>query len=293
MQANREYQSSVFVSYFKETPERLIELLNAVAKTFFPMDTPVEIKTLDGVLFKERLNDLAFLVAGRLIVLVEHQSTVNLNMPIRFLMYIGRIYEKLLDGSRDLYRTELIKIPKPKFYVLYTGLDPCEDRVELDLASAFMDSDGSEQLNLTVPVYNVNEGHNKEIMERSRSLEEYAAFMGLVRKYRAQNLPLDQALSTAIEHAIREGIMTEYLREHGSEVHNMLYTEYKLEDALEVRYEEGLHKGEQEGKRQGVQEVAQKMIRRNRPPEEISEVTDIPLDEVLRLKAELEGIRQL
>jgi hypothetical protein len=310
MQANREYQSSVFVSYFKETPERLIGLFNALAKTNFQKDTPIEIKTLDGALFKERLNDLAFLVKGRLIVLIEHQSTINLNMPIRFLIYIGRIYEKLLDGNRGIYRTELVKIPKPEFYVLYTGLEPCEDREDLDLTSAFMEPDGDEQsddseqsdssgqlngggqLILKVPVYNVNEGHNSEIMERCRSLEEYAAFMGLVRKYRAQGMSLKEALSAAIAHAIREGIMADYLREHGSEVYNMLYTEYRLEDALEVRYEEGERKGKQEGRQEGEAEkakkVAQKMIRWNRPLEEIVELTELPLYEVLRLKAELE-----
>ena len=37
----------------------------------------------------------------RLIVLVEHQSTINENMPLRLLEYVSRIYEQIVPSEID------------------------------------------------------------------------------------------------------------------------------------------------------------------------------------------------
>ena len=41
----------------------------------------------------------------------------------------------------------------------------------------------------------------------------------------------------------RRVFSAEFLREHGTEAVNMLFTEFDMEDALEVRYEEGRNRG--------------------------------------------------
>jgi hypothetical protein len=46
------------------------------------------------------INDISFTIAGMLVVLVEHQSTINPNMPLRLLLYMARIYEKIIDNRR-------------------------------------------------------------------------------------------------------------------------------------------------------------------------------------------------
>ncbi|MBO5141046.1 MAG: hypothetical protein J6B76_10405, partial [Peptococcaceae bacterium] len=74
MPANREYKDSVF-SLYLSNPERLIDVYNAVAKTNYPLDTPVEINTLTNVLYKNQLNDLSFVLDNQYVVLIEHQST--------------------------------------------------------------------------------------------------------------------------------------------------------------------------------------------------------------------------
>lgn len=124
MQGNRNYKDSVFSKYFSEDTRRLIELYNAIEGTSFPLDTEVQITTLDDSLFMDRINDLAFVLNGQLVVLVEHQSTINENMPLRLLMYLGRTYEKILS-SENLYRKRLVPIPTPKFIVLYNGTEDC------------------------------------------------------------------------------------------------------------------------------------------------------------------------
>jgi hypothetical protein len=60
-----------------------------------PPDVPVSINTLKGVLFRSHLNDISFVVGDTIVVLIEHQSTINPNMALRLLMYIARVYEQL------------------------------------------------------------------------------------------------------------------------------------------------------------------------------------------------------
>ena len=80
--ANREYKDSVFSLYFSDK-ERLIELINAIEGTNYPTDTEVEINTIEEALYKDRKNDVSFIINGELVVLVEHQSTMNKNMHLR------------------------------------------------------------------------------------------------------------------------------------------------------------------------------------------------------------------
>jgi hypothetical protein len=50
-------------------------------------------------------------------------STINPNMALRLLMYIARIYEKLIE-NKNIYSGKPIKLPRPEFFVLYNGLLP-------------------------------------------------------------------------------------------------------------------------------------------------------------------------
>ena len=45
----------------------------------------------------------------------------------------------------------------------------------------------------------------------------------------------------------REGIFAEFVREHGTEAVNMLFTQFNMDDALDVRYEEGVEDGYERG----------------------------------------------
>ncbi|MDR1949741.1 MAG: Rpn family recombination-promoting nuclease/putative transposase [Spirochaetaceae bacterium] len=94
MGVNRGYKDSVFSRLFGE-PETLRELYGAIEGISLPPDIPITINTLEGVLFKTRMNDISFEIGDKLVVLIEHQSTINENMPLRLLMYITKIYEKI------------------------------------------------------------------------------------------------------------------------------------------------------------------------------------------------------
>ena len=97
---NREYKNSVFALLFG-TPTEAARMCNTLFGTNYGPDD-VEIATLVNVLFRGRINDLAFVVGGKLVVLIEHQSTINPNMVIRMLEYYVDVNGRLVK-EENLY----------------------------------------------------------------------------------------------------------------------------------------------------------------------------------------------
>ena len=117
---NTKYRDSVFQSFFNE-PIRLLSLCNAVLETNYNDPTKLEINTLEGIFFDKQKNDISCSIDNHFLVLVEHQSTVNNNMPFRFLCYVTELLNNLIKNKRKLYQENLILFPTPKFFVLYNG----------------------------------------------------------------------------------------------------------------------------------------------------------------------------
>ena len=85
MSVNREYKNSLFTTLFNDA-EKLLSLYNALSGSNLPPGTPVEIATLEDVLFNYRRNDVAFVLDDRIVILIEHQSSISANMPLRLLI---------------------------------------------------------------------------------------------------------------------------------------------------------------------------------------------------------------
>jgi hypothetical protein len=254
---NREYKDSLFVRYMAESKERLVEVYNAVRGSDMPSDTEVEVNTLENVLYYGVNNDLSFTLGGSLVVLVEDQSTVNFNMPLRLLVYVASLYSALLP-SRAMYAKKTVKVPRPEFIVFYNGKDEMPDTMELRLSEAFMDAQAKEKLELTLSVYNINPGHNEEIRGRSRALRDYSSFVAKVHEYEKSGMSLEEAIGAGVKYAIGNDIMSDFIERHSSEVRNMLFMEYDPEEArkvaMEEGYEDGLEKGLEEGLEKGISE---------------------------------------
>ena len=199
-------------------------------------------------------NDLAFMLETN-IYLYEHQSTLNPNIPLRDLIYIGIEYQQYVD-DKSLYSSRLQKIPAPKFMVFYNGTDAVDDRVELRLSNAYEHLAGEPDLELKVLMLNVNEGHNKELMEQCQTLKEYAIYVARVRKY-ASEMNLNDAVARAIDECIKEGILVEFLRKNRSEVKMVSILEYDKEweekKLRKAEYEAGRSEGIEIGKSEGIE----------------------------------------
>jgi predicted transposase/invertase (TIGR01784 family) len=288
---NREFKNSLFVAYLTDDTKRLIEVYNAVIGADFPPDSAVEVNTLDKVLYQGLKNDLSFTIDGNLVVLIEDQSTINMNMPLRLLMYVARIYETLLP-SRAIYAEKTVKVPRPEFIVFYNGKDEMPDTVELKLSEAFKDAHTKETLELTVTVYNINPGHNEGIRRRSKALWEYSTLVSKVHEYNKSGMELADAIAAGVEYAIGNGVMPEFIRKHSSEVNGMLFAEYDpvearkvameegFEDGFEDGLEEGITRGIVKGRDEGYAEIVLHMKRNGRSATEIATDTGMSFEQI-------------
>jgi len=251
---NRKYKDSVFTLLFGEK-SNLLELYNAIANTSYGSNTDIRITTLEDALFMERINDISFVIEGKLVVLIEHQSTINPNMPLKMLIYMGRNYEKIIDKD-GLYSTKKMFIPKPEFIVLYNGVDECPDRQVLKLSEMFSEplKESIANLELVVNVYNINIGRNEEMATRSEKLKGYEFFIYLIREY-LKVMDRDSAISRAVADCIRQNVLKDFFEEHGSEVHNMLFGEWNWDDAKRVWQREAREDGREEGRNENREEI--------------------------------------
>jgi hypothetical protein len=262
---NKKHKDSVFTFLFSN-PVLLRELYSAIEGITLPPDIPVDINTLSDVLFMNQINDISFLIDNRLVVLIEHQSTVNENIPLRLLEYIGRIYEKIIDSGKR-YQKKLTKIPKPEFIVLYNGIDRYPDYTELKLSDMFKDIEGLIKtgndrlpLELVVQVYNINHGHNSAILKRCETLNGYTIFIDKIREYQAKGKTLEESIKPVINYCIRNKVLKKFLEDNSSEVRNMIFGDGKWDHkrhmavAKEEAREEGLAEGRAEGLEKGRKE---------------------------------------
>lgn len=256
---NKEYKVSAFTAYFG-TPRHAADLYRALGHEPDIRPEDIQYTTLKDVLFMARKNDLAFTVKKKILVIGEHQSTVNANMPLRDAIYYGRTLEKLVP-SRALYKNRRIWLPTPEFYVFYNGTREQPPESVLHLADAYLEKTAEPMLQLDVKVINVNPSAKHPILEECRSMYEYSWFVQRIRDYTALGHAREEAILRTLDDCMKEGILVDFITEYGTEVKNMLFTEFNMEDALEVRgeekFEEGLEQGFQRGTQRGEQRFAE------------------------------------
>jgi predicted transposase/invertase (TIGR01784 family) len=280
----REHKDSVFSLLFSN-PDILRELYSAIEGIELPQDIHIDINTLSNVLVREQINDISFTIDNRLVVLIEHQSTINNNMPLRLLMYVARIYEKITDRKKT-YQQKLEKIPFPEFIVLYNGDAPYPDHKELRLSEAFKNAGDLKRenkelpLELVVQIYNINRGHNEEILKKCGVLDDYSFFIDNIREQEKKDFSLEEAVNSAIKYCIANNKLKDFLETHGSEVLNMLMTEYNREEEMEVVREEAL----EEGREEGIMTTARNALAEGSTPEFVHKITGLDM-------AVIEGLR--
>ena len=113
-------------------------------------------------------NDVSFIL-GTQLVLYEHQSTPNPNMPLRNLAYVACVYMAYVFGD-NLYGRKLIKIPEPRFVVFYNGTDKMPEQSVLRLSDAYESKSEELDLELRIRFININPGYNEEMVEKKSDI---------------------------------------------------------------------------------------------------------------------------
>ena len=281
---NRRYKDSVFVDFFSEdrtAKANFLALYNALHGTDYQSTAILKNIRLKQVLYMSFANDVSYLVDNKIIVLAEHQSTINPNMPIRCLEYIARLYEQFYK-SKEKYSRKQLAIPTPEFYVFYNGKEPYRGDSLLKLSDSFTQKHNEYALELSVKVVNINYDKASEILKRCKPLEQYSLFVNAVRR----NIAVDKehGFEKAIKECIQNDILREYLQRKSKEVLNMLIGEYDYDTDIAVQREEsfdmGLAEGKSRGSRQAKLETAKTMLTMGYPLVDICKISGLTTDEV-------------
>ena len=282
---NRKYKDSVFTDLFgsdRDGKKNFLDLYNALAGTDYQLeDVSLERKIIEQSLYKTFNNDVSWEINGKLVVLVEHQSTINENMPFRCLEYITRIYEGIVP-IKNRYAEKVYKIPNPDFFVVYIGKKKLPLEQELRLSDAFYEKDSSK-LELVVKVKNCTDPKMLPISKNCSILKEYCQFIEIVENTYNERFP-KSSFKKAIEKAISQGILTDYLDRKSREVINMLCAKYNYKMDIAVKKEEAYKDG---AHNKAVEATKNLLKLKVLDIEQIAQAEGLTIEEVRQLATEI------
>ena len=257
---NREYKDRLFKFIFgnPENKEWTLSLYNAVNGSSYTNPDDIKLTTLENVVYMNMKNDVSFLIADTM-SFYEQQSSFNPNMPMRFFVYAGMVYSRYIETSQEYrkYSSKQQKAPTPKCICFYNGTSEKDDKTILKLSDSF---DSESDIEVVVTMINVNYGHNKELMEACKPLEEYAFFIDRVRMYQKDSDNLEEAIDKAVEDLPDNSMIKQFLMINKAEVKRMCITEYNEERTLNETREEGREEGIVEGVKQGSLKTLIKLV---------------------------------
>ena len=292
----KKYRDGLFRDYFSDK-RRLLGLCNLLTGEDATDPDEIEINTLDGVFFDKLKNDISCLFRGKFLVIIEHQSTINENMPLRILFYAAELLRQYADKYKEkIYLKQLLRLPAPQFFVFYNGKKKESAQREMRLSEAFV---APSSLELVVQLYNLNAGMNDDFVSHDVGLNHYCTFVNLVEKFSAEGMDKFHALSAAVKYCIEHGIMAEYLLLRKKELASMLALEYDpeldrkawIEFGEEKGIKKGIKKGIEKGIEKGIQigadknrvEMIKSLLAVNTPIENLAKATGYTEEQILKL----------
>ena len=273
----------LFIAIFGKDTERSkrwrLDLYNVLNGTNYTDPNALELNTIENVIYIKMYNDVSFLVDSQL-TLYEQQSRPNPNMPLRGLLYFAELYQKYLaQEDLDLNRSSLVKVPNPRFVVFYNGEPKRPERYKLRLSDAFELKDKSGDFEWTSDIININPNKNETIVKRCKSLYDYVRLIGRISDNRKNDMEIGQAVREAVDWAINENLLEGFVREQKEEIIGMYLTEFNEERAIRG--------WKQDGRKEKAEEDARNALAMDLTVEQVSQITGLPLDQVLELQKEL------
>ena len=126
----------------------------------------------------------------------------------------------------------------------------------MKLSNLFIENGKGKQpsLECTALVLNVNYGHNKDLMERCKTLKEYAQFIAEIRRNLSYGMKAQEAVEEAVEKCIQNDILAGILRKNRGEIVDSILTEWDENEYREFLKEESWKEGHESGKLEGIRE---------------------------------------
>lgn len=277
-------KDSVFCDLFS-IPKYQLELY----KFLHPEDEDItlddlETVTIENILTNQMYNDLGFMARNKLMVFVEAMVRWSINIIPRIDMYRGEsLNNYIIKTEQRKFSTRKMKLPKPEFYVLYTG-DQKNIGEWCSMADEFYDGDktfGDTRVRVLRGVEN-----GKDIVS------QYVTFTKILNKQEKLYGHTRESITETINKCIEENVLKEYLEERRFEVTDIMTSLYDQEQATREyaqEYAEGQREeGKKEGKREGLKEAAERMLSKAQLSDrDVAEYSGLTLEEVQSIRKTL------
>lgn len=172
-------------------------------------------------------------------------------MPIRGFMYFSKMYDRYItENNLNIYGKTLIKLPTPRYTVLYNGTKDMPEQMHLKLSDAFINPDDSGDFEWTATMINLNTGKNDDLLNRCRPLKDYMTLVNEIRKNN-KSMTLEDAVDSAVIYCIEHDILKDFLVKHRAEVKDMCITEFNEKVFVDGIRAEGLAEGHSKGLAEG------------------------------------------
>ena len=275
---NERHKDRVFRFIFgnEENKEWTLSLYNALNGSNYDDPDLIQFNTIDNAVYLGMKNDVSFIILNDM-NLWEHQASFNPNMPVRFLIYAGQLYDKYMSEN-DIYRygTRLNKLPKSRCVYFYNGIDDQPEEQILKLSSAF-DGNSEADIEVRVKMLNIN------LMLACEPLYEYAWLVDTVRRYEKEFNSLVKAFDTVITEMPENFLIKKFLVAHKAEVEGMFLSEYDEEKERRLAKREAREEEREEVRRAFISN----MIKEKMPLNLIKKISQLPEDYILSIAESL------
>ena len=141
------------------------------------------------------------------------------------------------------------------------------------LSDLYAHKDEIPNLELVVIQYNINNLADCTLMDRCEPLREYSEFIGCIRS-NLKTMEKGDAVDSAIDYCIRNGILKDFLTNNRNEVRSMSLFEFDAEEhekaIKQIAYEEG--------EARGRAELILSMFNSGKTPSQIADFCGLDLD---------------
>jgi len=244
----------MFRAYFK-MPHNFLDLLKKCRGNQVPL-TVDDIEPFDldsNIAIRIRRNDVSFITKDkRLIILVEHQSTINPNMAFRLFLYFTELLQLWVKiNGITLYGTNKIPdLPTPEFYVVYNGVSPLKET-----SSEFKLESNGMKIDVEVKIVDI---HFDKLDDKKsdNALAGYSFFYKVYEKQIQNGLSTEKAFDVARTECMEKGYMPGFIIK---EEFVVFYKDF-LDYDTQLRAE-----GEARGEARGIEKAIYIAIQNNAP----------------------------
>ena len=277
-------KDSIFCNLFR-IKKYLLQLYQALHPEDSGMtEEGLENVTINHVFTNGIYNDLCFTAGGRLILMLEAQSTWSVNVIIRMFIYLAQTYHEYFKGnSINLYGSKKAVMPEPELYVVYTG--GRKKRQEyISLSEEFF---GGRNIGIELKAKVIYGGNgNNDI------LEQYIKFTKVYNGQVKEHGRTKKAVIETICICKNENLLKEYLESREKEVVGIMMALFDQEEVFDtyVKSErrEAAKKATKEAEKRTRKETAVQLLKAGRcTVDEIGEIfPQLDDDDIIEIEQE-------